>query len=51
MSDEAIFELSGKGNRQNLWHWSAENPKEIHELPAEKAPHISPLHAEKVTVW
>lgn len=30
------FELLGKVNKQNCWFWSAENPKEIHELHANK---------------
>ena len=41
-TDEAHFYLSGAINKQNYRHWSADNPKLIHQKP---------LHSQKVTVW
>ena len=41
-SDEAHFHLFGCVNKQNIRYWSAENPRELHQIP---------LHCERVTVW
>jgi hypothetical protein len=41
-SNEAWFSLCGEVNSRNSQHWSAENPKFIHELP---------LHDKKIGVW
>jgi hypothetical protein len=41
-SDEAIFQLDGKVNRQNCRIWGQENPHAVQEVP---------LHSEKVMVW
>lgn len=41
-SDEAHFHLDGYVNKQNCRYWSAENPREKHEVA---------LHTPKVTVW
>ncbi|PNF23566.1 hypothetical protein B7P43_G05611 [Cryptotermes secundus] len=40
-SDEAHFHLSRYVNKQNMHHWSGNNPREVHERP---------LHSDKVTV-
>ena len=41
-SDEAIFHLDGRINKQNSRVWSSENPRSYREQP---------LHSEKVVVW
>ncbi len=41
-SDEAIFQLDGKVNKQNCRIWATENPHAIQEIP---------LHSPKVMVW
>ena len=42
MSDEVHFELNGCVNKQNIYFWTEENPKETTEIS---------LHSERVTVW
>lgn len=41
-SDESIFHLDGRVNKQNCRIWSRENPRSYREQP---------LHSEKVVVW
>lgn len=41
-SDEAIFQVDGRVNKQNCRIWACENPRSYRERP---------LHSEKVIVW
>ena len=41
-SDESIFHLDGRVNKQNCRFWARENPRRYREQP---------LHSEKVIVW
>jgi hypothetical protein len=41
-SDEAHLHLSGCVNKQNIWYWAENNPRQLHERP---------LHSQPVTVW